>query len=580
MSLTVIDWLCIAAALLVPPAVGLLRSSFSHHNISQYFLAGRKLPWWLAGTSMVATTFAVDTPLVVTGLVAVYGITGNWLWWNAALGSTLTVVLFSKLWRRANVMTDLEFLELRYSGRGATVLRGLRSLYLGLLVNSLIIGWVNLAMSKVLTITLGWNQFTAVFVCLAATGLYSAASGLRGVVIADFIHFSIAMVGTTALALFVLRVPAIGGIAGLLDQLPASAIQLWPDITQSEDSSPQAALLLPFSAFAAYLSIQWWASWYPGQEPGGGGYIAQRMMSTRGETDAVLATLWFTLIHYCVRPWPWIVVALASLVLYPNIVDPEAGYVFAIRDHLPIGWRGLVIGAFIAAYISTVSTQLNWGSSYLINDFYKRFVQPKATEAHLVGVSRVTTLAIMCASAAVTFMLDSIRQAWEFMLESGAGIGLVLILRWYWWRITAVTEIAALIASAGGFIYLRIYTELQFPHSLIYLVPWTTACWLTATFLTRPDPMPHLARFFERVRPAGAGWSRVAAAANLSPPEPLFPLLAQWLTGSVTVYLILAGAHAVIFNDWKLGILLLALGLGGVIRLVRVLLRVDEARCP
>ena len=455
MALTALDWLVLLLALAAPVAVGVVHGRRSGSSLSGFFLSGRDLPWWMAGTSMVATTFAADTPLAVTGIVATSGIAGNWLWWNAALGSMLTVVLFARLWRRAGILTDVEFVELRYSGRAASLLRAVRALYLGLPVNCLVIGWVNLALAKVLSIGLGWERLTAVLFGLAATGGYAALAGLRGVVAADLVQFAIALTGAVGLAYYALAAPGVGGLEGLLAALPDSTFRLWPTVQDAHGglAAPSTSMALPVVAFIAYLGVQWWASWYPGQEPGGGGYVAQRMMSARDERDAVLGTLWFTVAHYCLRPWPWVLVALAALVLYPDLADPEAGYVLVLRDHLPPGWRGLLVGAFFAAYMSTVSTQLNWGTSYLVNDVYKRFVRPGADEAHLVGVSRLTTLLVMVVSGAMTFGLESVRQAWEFVLESGAGVGLVLILRWYWWRVTAISELAALAAAAAGFVY-------------------------------------------------------------------------------------------------------------------------------
>ena len=573
MTLTALDWLWLAVTLLTPLAVGVLRSRLSGRNLLHFFLAGRELPWWLAGTSMVATTFAADTPLAVTGLVAAYGIAGNWLWWNAALGSMLTVAFFARLWQRAGILTDIELVELRYAGRSAATLRALRAVYLGLPINCLIIGWVNLAMAKVLSVALGWNELTAVLVGLAVTGTYASVTGLRGVVVADFIQFVTAIVGASALAYFVLRTPEVGGIPGLIDALPPSTFRIFPVVSTGNEADVPVALTLPLSAFVAYLGVQWWASWYPGQEPGGGGYVAQRMMATRGERDALLATLWFTVAHYCVRPWPWILVALASLVLYPGLSDPESGYVMAIRDHLPIGWRGFVIGSFFAAYMSTVSTQLNWGTSYLVNDGYKRFVRPNASDGHLVAVARVATLLIMTLSAGVTFALDSIRQAWEFMLESGAGIGLVLIMRWYWWRVTAVSEIVAIIASAVGFLWIRFFTDLQFPQSLLYLVPWTTICWLVATFITPPEPMDRLASFYRRVTPAGPGWRPVAATQSTVAREAIWPLAGPWFAGCIVVYTGLAGTHSLLFGSWHAGVVLMLCSVGIGLWLVRELWR-------
>ena len=397
----------------------------------------------------------------------------------------LSVLFFARLWRRAGILTDVAFVELRYGGRPAALLRGFRALYLGLPVNCLIIGWVNLAMSKILSVTLGWDRLTAVFVGLALTGGYVSLSGLRGVVLTDLVQFALAMTGAIAVAVYALGVPEVGGVAGLTDHLPESTFSFLPTLG-SPDTAGGSTLTLSVTAFIAYLGVQWWASWYPGQEPGGGGYLAQRMMSARDERHSVLATLWFTLAHYCVRPWPWILAGLAALVLYPDIADREAGYAMIIRDHLPAGWRGLVLGGFVAAFMSTMSTQLNWGTSYLVHDVYARFLRPAASDAHYVRVARLTTLAVMAASAGVTLYLDTVRQAWELILESGAGIGLVLILRWYWWRVNAWSGIAAMVAPVVGVIWLSLFTTVAFPESLLFLVAWTTVCWLAVTWLPPP----------------------------------------------------------------------------------------------
>jgi len=534
-----IDWTIVAAYFVASLLIGLYYSRRAGRSVSEYFLSGRELPWWLAGTSMVATTFAADTPLAVAGFVARNGIAGNWIWWNAAVGSMLTVFFFARLWRRAGIMTDVEFAELRYSGAPAAILRGFRALYLGLPINCVIIGWVNLAMAKILAVTLGWNRLTAVIASLAITSFYSALSGLWGVVVTDFFQFVFAMSGTTALAWFALRVGAVGGISGLRAALPASTFELVPRLGTGESSGP--ALALPVAAFFAYIGVQWWASWYPGQEPGGGGYVAQRMMSARDERHSLLATLWFTVAHYCLRPWPWILVGLASLVLYPQLTDKEAGYVMVMRDVLPSGWRGMLIAAFFAAYMSTVSTQLNWGTSYLVNDFYRRFIERGRDERHYVWVSRVATIVTMLVAAVVTFYLESIRQAWEFVLESGAGIGLVLILRWYWWRVNAWSEITAMIAPALGFAWLKLFTAIVFPYSLLYLVTWTTVCWLGVTLLTPPEPEAHLVTFYRRVRPGGPGWRSIARIAGDAEPESLAGLAVDWIAGTILVYAMLFG---------------------------------------
>jgi Na+/proline symporter len=551
-TLTPLDWSIIIAYFAVSLAIGIVYSRRAGRSVNEFFLSGRNLPWWLAGTSMVATTFAADTPLAVAGLVARNGIAGNWLWWSAAFGSMLTVFFFARLWRRAGIMTDVEFAELRYGGKPAAVLRGFRALYLGLAINCVIMGWVNLAMAKILSVTLGWNRLTAVMVSLALTAVYSAMSGLWGVVVTDFFQFILAMGGTVALAWFVIRLPAVGGIAGLHDKLPASTFEFLPrigDRTGSADGA--AALALPLAAFLAYVGIQWWASWYPGQEPGGGGYVAQRMMSAKDERHALLATLWFTVAHYCVRPWPWILVGLASIVLYPGLADKESGYVLVIRDYLPSGWRGLLLASFFAAYMSTVATQFNWGSSYLVNDFYRRFVRRDAGERHYLWASRAATMLTMVVGGGVTLYLESIRQAWEFVLESGAGIGLVLILRWYWWRVNAWSEIAAMIAPAVGYAYLRLFTGVRFPFTLISLVAWTTGCWLLVTFLTPPESNERLVAFYRRVRPGGPGWTRVALLAGGPPPESLGGLIGLWVGGWILVYATLFGTGTLILYSFR-----------------------------
>ncbi len=545
MVLTPLDWLILAGFLLLPVAVALSVAGRARESLRQYFLAGGELPWWIAGTSMVATTFAADTPLAVTGIVARDGVAGNWIWWSGALGSMLSVLSFSRLWRRAGILTDVAFVEIRYHGRAARLLRGFRALYLGLPVNCMIIGWVNLAMAKILEVTLGWTRLTAVFAGLALTGAYVAVSGLRGVVMTDLIQFVLAMAGALAVAFFALRAPEVGGLAGLGERLPESTFLMLPALGEPAPSGA-STLTLSVTAFVAYLGVQWWASWYPGQEPGGGGYLAQRMMSARDERHALLATFWFTLAHYCVRPWPWVLAALAALALYPDISDREAGYALIIRDHLPPGWRGLVLGGFVAAYMSTMSTQLNWGASYLVHDVYARFVRPDAGTAHYVRAARAATLGIMVLSAGVTLYLDSIRQAWELILEAGAGVGLVLILRWYWWRINAWSEIAAMVAPLVGHLALARFTSVAFPDSLLYLVAWTTACWLVVTRLTPPEPDATLAAFYRRVRPGGPGWARVAARIGEPPPAPIRGQLVDWLAGLGLIYGALLGTGALV----------------------------------
>ncbi|MCL4811018.1 MAG: Na+:solute symporter [Vicinamibacteraceae bacterium] len=574
MILTTLDWTLIAAYFVISLLIGLYYTKRAGKSTHEFFLSGRDLPWWLAGTSMVATTFAADTPLAVSGLVARDGIAGNWIWWNAALGGMLTVFFFARLWRRAGIVTDVEFAELRYSGRPAALLRGFRALYLGLPINCVIMAWVNLAMAKILHVTMGWERLTAVLVSLAITGLYSALSGLWGVVVTDFFQFVFAMAGTIALAYFAVNLPEIGGLEGLREKLPDSTFSFLPRIGADTTAADGTMMLaLPVVTFIAYIGVQWWASWYPGQEPGGGGYIAQRMMSARDERHSFFATLWFTIAHFCLRPWPWIIVGLVSVVLYPTIADKEVGYVMVMRDHLPVGWRGLLLGAFFAAYMSTIATQLNWGTSYVVNDFYLRFIKPGATPRHAVWVSRITTLVIVGISAVVTFYIDSIRQAWEFVLESGAGIGLVLILRWYWWRVNAWSEITAMVAPAVGFAYLKLFTTVQFPYTLLYLVGWTTIWWLLVTLLTPPESDAHLLKFYRRVRPGGPGWRRIARLGNEPEPEPIAGLLVDWVAGWVLIYATLFGIGTWLLDSFAKSLVFFAVGAIAIVVIYRDLSR-------
>jgi SSS family transporter len=549
MILTWVDWTIVVFYFLASLAVGIHYYRRAGTGTGEFFLSGRSLPWWLAGTSMVATTFAADTPLAVAGLVARDGIAGNWIWWNAAIGGVLTVFFFARLWRRAGILTDVEFVERRYAGRPAALLRGFRALYLGVALNCIIVGWVNLAMAKILLITMGWDRLTAVLASLAITGVYTSISGLWGVVVTDFFQFVLAMSGTVALAWFALQHPLAGGsLETLAARLPADTLAFAPRIGDAAGADP-SALGLPLVTFLTYVGVQWWASWYPGQEPGGGGYVVQRVMSAKDERHALLATLWFTIAHYCVRPWPWILVGLVSVLAYPGLEDKESGYVLLMRDVLPPGWRGLLLGAFFAAYMSTISTQLNWGTSYVVNDFYRRFVRPQATEGHYVWVSRLATLLLMALSGIVTFYLESIRQAWEIVLEAGAGIGLVLILRWYWWRVNAWSEIAAMIAPAVGLFLLRKFTSVAFPYTLLYLTLLTTVSWIAVTFLTRPEPLPHLVRFYGSIRPGGPGWRPIAKAAGLEPAEPIAGLLVDWVAGCALVYSSLFGMGTMLLRS-------------------------------
>jgi SSS family solute:Na+ symporter len=559
-----VDWVIIGLYFLLSAAIGVYFTRRAGSSIQEFFLSGRNLPWWLAGTSMVATTFAADTPLAVTELVAKNGIAGNWLWWNFVLGGVLTVFFFARLWRRAGILTDVEFVELRYSGKPAAFLRGFRALYLGIFINTIIIGWVNLAMASVLEGMFGIPPGQVMFyvaLSLALTALYSALSGLWGVAVTDAFQFVLAMTGTIVLAFVVLDLPQVGGMAGLLEKVPGWSLSFFPAISQGAAQESTGTLTLSAGAFFAFVGIQWWACWYPGAEPGGGGYVAQRMMSAKDERHSLFATLWFTVAHYCVRPWPWIIVGLATLVLYPDLgpAEKRLGYVYAMRDFLPPGIKGMLVAAFFAAYMSTISTQLNWGTSYIINDFYRRFIRPDAGERHLVAVSRIATLAMMALSLYVTSILDTISGAWAFIIEAGAGLGLVLILRWFWWRINAWSEIAAMVTPLMVYGWLHFATQVRFPQTLYYIVAATTAAWIVVTFVTKPTDAETLERFYRRVHPGGAGWRTLAEIhPDVKGDSGYARLLKDWFCGTILVYSVLFGVGKILLLRTGQGLLYLA----------------------
>ena len=565
MKLTLLDWCFVGAYFLFNILIGLYYKKRAGKNVSEFFLGGRNIPWWLAGTSMVATTFAADTPLAVTGMVARNGIAGNWLWWNFVASGMLTVFLFARLWRRAGVMTDVEFAELRYSGRPAAFLRGFRALYLGIPINCIILGWVNLAMVKILMLILGVSKDTALLIVLgmiALTSAISVLSGLWGVLVTDLFQFVVKM--TMVVVLAVAAIHAVGGIDSMKDKLAAidrakgvaggsgSLLSFVPDLHSA---------WMPMITFLVYISVNWWATWYPGAEPGGGGFIAQRMFSAKDERHSLLATLWFNIAHYALRPWPWVLVGLVSVILYPNLADPETGYIRVMIDYLPPYLRGMMVAAFAAAFMSTIGTQLNWGASYLVNDFYRRFWKTGETEKHYVAVSQLATIILTIISAVITRYMDSISGAWKLLLLTGAGTGTVLILRWYWWRINAWSEVAAMISAFAVSIFLQAAIGLnsddpvQFAEIMLMTVGVTTVVWLAATYLTAPEPMPKLIAFYRRVRPSGPGWRHVARLApDVPPSRDLAWNLIDWLCGCVLIYGALFGAGKLILKETAMGL--------------------------
>ncbi len=559
------DILLIAIYFAISLFIAFFLSKRAGKNPEEYFLSGRKLPWWIAGTTMVATTFAADTPLAVTELVASGGISGNWIWWNMVAGNVLTVFFFARLWRRADILTDVEFIELRYSGKSAAFLRGFKALYLGIFMNVIIMGWVNVALAEILKIVFNIPEsalFPYIFAAMILVGIYSAVSGLWGIAFTDIFQFAIAMGGCIALAVFVLDLPEIGGIAGLKSKLPEEMFSFFPKVGLTPENAAGGVMALSFSAFTAHIFIQWWSSWYPGSEPGGGGYVAQRMMSAKDEKHSLLATLWFTVAHYALRPWPWIIVALCSLVLYPDLAadDKKAGFIMAMKDHLPPGLLGLLVAAFLAAYMSTISTHLNWGTSYIINDFYRRFIRNDGSDRHYVRVSRIVTLIMVLLSSLLVLVINSISGAWKFIIECGAGLGLVLILRWFWWRVNAWSEITAMVAPFIGYSLSKYLLHIEFPESLFFIVGLTTVSWITVTFLTGPVDAERLISFYKKVYPGGPGWKAVRdkAGTDMSREEPIIRLLFNWVLGILLVYMSLFSIGYIIVGEYSAGIPLLA----------------------
>jgi SSS family solute:Na+ symporter len=512
MTLELSDWIIIALYFVASAGIALIYTRRSSQSLDEYFVSGRALPWWLAGTSMVATTFAADTPLVVAGLVAKYGVAGNWLWWNGALTGILTVFFFARLWRRAGVLTDLEFAELRYGGKPAAVLRGFRAVYLAIPVNLIIMGWVTRAMVTVLQITLDINPWTAAVLLFGVTAAYTIFSGLWGVVVTDSFQFVVKMIGVIVLAVF--AVNSVGGLDSMVQQSSAhfgsyeAAFGVLP---------PTDKAWLPVSTLIVFLSVQWWAAWYPGAEPGGGGYVAQRILAAKDERHGLLATLWFQIANYALRPWPWILVGFVAVIRYPNLTNPEEGYVRVMVDVLPSPMKGLLLATFAAAYMSTIGTHLNWGASYLVNDVYLRFMKPNATRRAQVIASRTATVTLMLLSLVVMAYLQSVEQGWKILIALGAGTGLVFILRWYWWRVNAWSEISAMAASFIASIVLHVIgiaagdtSSRDYALAMSITVGITTLVWVTVTLLTPPEPQEVLDRFYRRVRPGGRGWLPVS----------------------------------------------------------------------
>lgn len=602
-NLNWLDFSVIIAFFLVIFGIAIYYTKKAGKDTGEFFLSGRNLPWYLAGTAMVAITFAADTPLAVTELIAKNGIGGNWLWWNMAIGAMLTVFFFARLWRRAGVMTDVEFVELRYSGKPAAALRGFRAIYLGLFMNAIVMGWVNKAMEKIFSVTFPEiNGFTLVIITATIIAIYASMSGLLGTSRTDSFQFVFAITGCIILAVIVVRLPEIGGIVALKEKIAPQLLEFTPRIGNvSLHGVAGGALALTVGAFIAHIGLQWWSSWYPGAEPGGGGYIAQRMMSAKDEKHSLFATLWFTIAHYAIRPWPWIIVALVALVVFPrsenpevlqkqnpamyqiaekvynnqtleksdkvtfstvefqefyenyeNTIDPGRMYPKMMVRYLPAGLLGLLIAVFLAAYMSTIASQLNWGTSYLVNDFYRRFISSKKSEKHYVLISRITLILLVIFSLIITkYFLTTISGAWEFIINASAGIGAVLILRWFWWRINAWSEISGMIAPLIIYPIAKYKFGMESPITLYPIVIGSTLVWLIVTYLTKPEKREVLRKFYKKVHPGGVGWKKIAKNMPEVKGDTGFGrLFIDWLCGVALVYSFLFGIGKLIFAEF------------------------------
>ena len=574
MTLSPLDWIIVFSYFILSLFVGVWASKQAGQDTKSFFLAGRNMPWWLLGVSMVATTFSTDTPNLVTDLVRQNGVSGNWGWWAFLLTGMLTVFVYAKLWHRSGVLTDIEFYELRYSGKAAAFLRGFRALYLGLVFNVLVMGAVSLAAIKFGEIVLGWPGWLTLTIACSITLAYSTLGGLKAVIITDFVQFILAMVGSIWAMFYILSLEKIGGLSELLmHNNVVDKLALIPDLSNPDVWVP--VLLVP-------LAVQWWASYYPGSEPGGGGYIAQRMFSAKDEKNAVSATLFFNIAHYALRPWPWILIALSSLVIYPELSDLQTAFPNLPADKLghdvaypamltllPNGLLGLVAASLIAAFMSTMSTQLNLGASYLVNDFYHRFISPDSTEKQLVAMGRLFTIISIILGSGLGLLLTSAGQAFNLLLMIGAGTGMIYILRWFWWRINAYTEIVAMISSLIiAFYFNFIDQSYENWEKIVFGSLLTTIVWIAATYFTPPDSDDTLRNFVKKVNPGGPGWTKFSES-NTNEPWPVPIGILCMILGCISIYSVLLGVGQLIYGH-NIGFGLIGLSLASALALMRL----------
>jgi SSS family solute:Na+ symporter len=599
MQLQPVDWLIAAACLLLCFVPALFFGKRAGTSTSEFFVSGRAVPWWLAGLSMVATTFSSDTPNLVTDIVRRNGVAGNWVWWAFVLTGVSTVFFYARLWRRSGVMTDLEFYEIRYSGQAASVVRGFRAVYLGLFFNCMIMATVNLAACKIAGILFGLERWQTLLFVGALNVVFAAHSGLWGVLVIDMIQFFIKMTAVIAAAWFALKVPEVGGLAGLIDKLGTlrgpeglNYLNVLPDFTNHWD--------IAVAVFIMPIAVQWWAVWYPGAEPGGGSYVAQRMLASKSERDALGAVLFFNVAHYVLRPWPWILVALASILVYPELSDIQHAFPNlnpsllghdiaypAMLKFLPAGFVGLMVGGLIAANSSTILTHLNWGASYLVHDVYRRFIKKDGDEKHYVGVARLVTVGLFLASSATVFLLDTAKDAFDVILQIGAGTGLLYLVRWFWWRVNAWCEVVAMVSSFAVSVGLLLLAKSGFVVSthvaLILTIAVTTVCWVLTAYLGPQTDRAVLVEFYRKVRPAGPGWAPIRAAAGVASDEPTvadnIPLaLLGWFAGCTTIWSALFTVGNFLYGRMGYGFTLLAVFLVSGLVLLAVILRLWSDR--